>query len=563
MARRQTDPGAGFTVMFLDLDGFKLVNDSLGHEQGDKLLVAFAERIVALVQPGDTLARLGGDEFPLLLDNLADDQALAIPERIRQALAAPVHLNGLEISVSVSIGIVLQPAPELGAEEILRDADTAMYRAKAQGRGQYVLFDATMHSQALERLRLEIEPVAGGGKLRHQGEAAADPCPLRRVFIQEELIPIGDLAERLTGVQSADPVARGIRDPDVHRRIARHHREVAGPVRLLLRQARLEVEGAERGRLAPKHLCNGAVQQEPLGGTAAEIVKGLIGIVRADEIEGQVFRCLDEVLPDQEAQPRLGQIVGPLRHRLLGDVEDIGRKRPGGRRGHAPGLPQEPHRRIDQIGGQPARVGDDQRIGGKGDIEFPHAQPEDEPALNACLLGLEGGGRHLAGPLGDQVIFDRGRGTGQDRLDLLVQVLARGEHGAGERPLVQMGGDEVGGSLCRIGDRHEEVIGLAAADRGGVAQGDREIGVPHQDRTRGLALDGDRTDGKPFQGGGDRKIELVGPFLQPLDRRIDLAAFPGVEEADIVACAELPIRPSVQDRHGTRVKCGNGGNGIC
>ena len=157
VARRQTDPGAGFTVMFLDLDGFKLVNDSLGHEQGDKLLVAFAERIAPLVQPGDTLARLGGDEFTLLLDNLADDQALAIPERIRQALAAPVHLNGLEISVSVSIGIVLQPAPELGAEEILRDADTAMYRAKAQGRGQYVLFDATMHSQALERLRLEIE----------------------------------------------------------------------------------------------------------------------------------------------------------------------------------------------------------------------------------------------------------------------------------------------------------------------------------------------------------------------------------------------------------------------
>lgn len=157
VARRKTDPGAAFTVLFLDLDGFKLVNDSLGHEQGDKLLVAFAERIVPLFQPGDTLARICGDEFTLLLDNIADEQALAIPERIRQALTPPFHLNGLEISVSVSIGIVLQPAPELGAEEILRDADTAMYRAKAQGRGQHVLFDSTMHSQALERLRLEIE----------------------------------------------------------------------------------------------------------------------------------------------------------------------------------------------------------------------------------------------------------------------------------------------------------------------------------------------------------------------------------------------------------------------
>ena len=157
VARRKTDPGITFTVLFLDFDGFKLVNDSLGHEQGDKLLVAFAERLAPLFHPSDTMARLGGDEFTLLLDNIADEQVLAIPERIRQVLADPFQLNGLEISVSVSIGIVLQPAPELGAEEILRDADTAMYRAKALGRGRHVLFDATMHSQALERLRLEIE----------------------------------------------------------------------------------------------------------------------------------------------------------------------------------------------------------------------------------------------------------------------------------------------------------------------------------------------------------------------------------------------------------------------
>ncbi|MBU4118206.1 MAG: EAL domain-containing protein [Proteobacteria bacterium] len=157
IARSKTDPHAAFAVLFLDLDGFKLINDSLGHEQGDKLLVAFAERMTPLFHPGDTLARLGGDEFTLLLDNITNHQTLAIPERIQQALEKPFSLGELEFSISASIGIVIQPAPELGAEEILRDADTAMYRAKAQGRGKYVLFDPSMHNLALERLRLEIE----------------------------------------------------------------------------------------------------------------------------------------------------------------------------------------------------------------------------------------------------------------------------------------------------------------------------------------------------------------------------------------------------------------------
>ena len=157
VAHRRSDPAATFTVLFLDLDGFKLINDSLGHEQGDKLLIAFAERITPLVHPSDTVARLGGDEFTLLLDNIPEDQALAIPNRIQQALERPFPLGGLEVAVSTSIGIVLQPGPGLVAEEILRDANTAMYRAKAKGPGHHVLFDSTMHSQALERLRLEIE----------------------------------------------------------------------------------------------------------------------------------------------------------------------------------------------------------------------------------------------------------------------------------------------------------------------------------------------------------------------------------------------------------------------
>ncbi len=154
-AKRRKD--TRFAVLFLDLDRFKDVNDSLGHAVGDELLKAIARRLEASVRPGDTVARLGGDEFTLLLDDLKEpDHAVEVAERIQKELKQPFVLSGNEIFTSVSIGI----APGSGAEEpedLLRDSDTAMYRAKERGKATYEVFDATMHSRAVARLKLETD----------------------------------------------------------------------------------------------------------------------------------------------------------------------------------------------------------------------------------------------------------------------------------------------------------------------------------------------------------------------------------------------------------------------
>jgi diguanylate cyclase (GGDEF)-like protein/PAS domain S-box-containing protein len=153
-SRRQTDHL--FAVLFLDLDRFKVVNDSLGHLVGDELLVAVSRRLEACMRQGDAIARLGGDEFTILLNDLGGvTQASAIAERILQALQDPFPVKGREVFVTGSIGIALSATGYRKPEDIMRDADTAMYRAKALGKARYELFDASMHARAVERLRLE------------------------------------------------------------------------------------------------------------------------------------------------------------------------------------------------------------------------------------------------------------------------------------------------------------------------------------------------------------------------------------------------------------------------
>lgn len=156
--RRAKRRGTGylFAVLFLDLDRFKLVNDSLGHLAGDELLVAIARRLEACLRPSDTLARLGGDEFTVLLENLVSEaDAIHIAERINQTLQHPFNLNSHEVFINTSIGIALSHNGYSYPEEFLRDADTAMYQAKALGKARYIIFNHEMHSQALERLQLE------------------------------------------------------------------------------------------------------------------------------------------------------------------------------------------------------------------------------------------------------------------------------------------------------------------------------------------------------------------------------------------------------------------------
>ena len=145
-----------FAVLYLDLDRFKVVNDSLGHLVGDQLLVAVSRRLESCMRQGDVLARLGGDEFALLLNEVVgEEQANAIAFRIQDALSAPFTIGGREVFTSASIGIAFATSGYSNPDEIMRDADTAMYQAKAHGKARHELFDADMHARARDRLGLE------------------------------------------------------------------------------------------------------------------------------------------------------------------------------------------------------------------------------------------------------------------------------------------------------------------------------------------------------------------------------------------------------------------------
>jgi diguanylate cyclase (GGDEF)-like protein/PAS domain S-box-containing protein len=148
--------GGLFAVLYLDLDRFKVVNDSLGHLVGDELLIAVSRRLESCLRPGDALARLGGDEFAILLNRLTDDsQANGIAFRIQDALSAPFSIGGREVFSSVSMGIAFGPAHYTNPDEVMRDADTAMYHAKARGKARHEVFDADMHARVRDRLSLE------------------------------------------------------------------------------------------------------------------------------------------------------------------------------------------------------------------------------------------------------------------------------------------------------------------------------------------------------------------------------------------------------------------------
>jgi diguanylate cyclase (GGDEF)-like protein len=158
IARMQRHEDQIFAVLYLDLDRFKVVNDSLGHMGGDQLLVGIARRLEYCLRPGDTIARIGGDEFTVLLEDIDGGHDVAqIAERIQQELSLPFNLSGREVFTTVSIGIALSSKAYERPEDILRDADTAMYRAKILGKARHETFDTGMHSQAIKLLQLETD----------------------------------------------------------------------------------------------------------------------------------------------------------------------------------------------------------------------------------------------------------------------------------------------------------------------------------------------------------------------------------------------------------------------
>jgi diguanylate cyclase (GGDEF)-like protein/PAS domain S-box-containing protein len=157
VAEAQRDAAKAFAVVFMDLDGFKLVNDSLGHLMGDRLLKVIGERLRTVVRNVDTAARFGGDEFAVLLTGLPLEAVAEVVERIQVAVAAPVRLGEHEVSVTASVGITTSDVSALDPEDVLRDADTAMYHAKGAERGTAARFDVEMHARASGRLRARGE----------------------------------------------------------------------------------------------------------------------------------------------------------------------------------------------------------------------------------------------------------------------------------------------------------------------------------------------------------------------------------------------------------------------
>ncbi len=158
IASTRRHKGQVYAVLFLDMDRFKVINDSMGHTMGDQLLVAVSKKLSECLRPGDTVARLGGDEFAVLLEYISElKDAVDIAERVHAQFTKPLLIRGNEIFTTTSIGIALSSQVYDRPEQILRDADIAMYQAKARGNGLYEIFDSRMHATILDRLQLEAD----------------------------------------------------------------------------------------------------------------------------------------------------------------------------------------------------------------------------------------------------------------------------------------------------------------------------------------------------------------------------------------------------------------------
>ena len=189
-----------YAVMFLDFDRFKLINDSLGHDAGDTFLVQVAQRIRESLRPEDTVARLGGDEFAVLVRHVEHERiVVTLAERMMEMLRRPFVVAGTELITSASIGITFSALGYTSAEDVLRDADTAMYKAKGAGKARYALFDASLHIEVANRLRLE-------GDLRRAIDEGRLSVAYQPVF---DLVAGTDAGPRPASLEEAGPRITG------------------------------------------------------------------------------------------------------------------------------------------------------------------------------------------------------------------------------------------------------------------------------------------------------------------------------------------------------------------
>jgi len=238
LARSRGRSDSVYAVLYLDLDRFKLVNDGLGHHIGDQLLVAIARRLEQCLRPADTVARLGGDEFTILVDDLKEvEGATQLAERVQAGLALPFSFAGQHVYTSASIGIAVGTREYHRGEDVLRDADIAMYRAKALGKARYEVFDSAMHLHALSLLQLETD-------LRHAVE---------RNEITAHYQPIVSLATgEVTGFEALarwQHPQRGLILPDAFIPLAEETGLILPLGRALLREACRQVAQLEDTRL--------------------------------------------------------------------------------------------------------------------------------------------------------------------------------------------------------------------------------------------------------------------------------------------------------------------------
>ncbi|HEY7132453.1 MAG TPA: EAL domain-containing protein, partial [Candidatus Limnocylindrales bacterium] len=226
-------------VLFVDLDDFKVVNDTLGHVAGDRLLIAVADRVRGCVRASDVAARLGGDEFAILLEDGADlSESIAVARRILEALQAPLQIDGQEVAIAASIGVAAARAGTDRADELLRNADVAMYTAKAGGKNRFAVFEPTMHSALVERHALASELSKSIGR----GELAAHYQPIVALATGE---PEG--VEAL--VRWRHPT-RGILRPDEFIRLAEENGTILALGRWMLHESCREVMSWRRERNA-------------------------------------------------------------------------------------------------------------------------------------------------------------------------------------------------------------------------------------------------------------------------------------------------------------------------
>jgi diguanylate cyclase (GGDEF)-like protein/PAS domain S-box-containing protein len=229
--RARRDPNYRFALLFVDLDRFKIVNDSLGHGAGDELLAGIAKRLERCLRGVDTVARLGGDEFTIILDDVREpDGAIRVATRIIEEVARPFELDKQEVFTGASIGIAMYTSTYRAPQDLLRDADTAMYRAKALGKARYVVFDHAMHEKAMSVLTIETE-------LRR----AIDAGHLEAFY--QPVLDAKD--ERLLGFEALvrwKHPGRGLIAPDNFVPIAEDSSLIVALDRFVLRQACMQLE---------------------------------------------------------------------------------------------------------------------------------------------------------------------------------------------------------------------------------------------------------------------------------------------------------------------------------